>query len=235
MSELRGRLLVAACLLFAGCASAPYRPGTPLVDDALARRLHQTLDGLYPARFRAVHRVVLTVYGRQFTFTGYLLGRAPGDVRLVAAGDMGGTAFDVLQRATGDPRVLKAAPRMPRVVPESAARDAARIHFERPSASAALARFGANTVGLTDVLSDGSIQEFHFSESTGRLTHYLEARSGQRRYEIEFADYGPLPGLPAPVPRRITVIDRVRHYEASIRVVEMRPVAANPAAFAPEP
>lgn len=230
-------LLAALGLVAAGCGSVPYRAGTPLVDEALARELRQSLEAMYPAGFRAVHRVVLSVKGRQFAFTGYLLGGPPGHLRLLASSDVGAAVFEVIRRADGGSRVVRAAPgRAVARLQANAARDAARICFERPTPVAQLVKHGRETVGLTDgriagnPQSDGSLREFLFDAARHRLVGYLEARGSRVVYEIAFSDDGPVPGWPRPVPRRIAIADREEGYQADIRVLELR--AAAPAADA---
>jgi hypothetical protein len=213
------------------CRSVPPNPATPLADEALARELRQSLDAAYPAAFRAVHRVVLSVRGRQFTFTGYLLGRQPGDVRLLAGADLGGTAFELVRRADGESRVLRAAPGpVARRVHHSAARDAVAIYFQRPSPTAILVRFDRDAVGFTEAAPDGRRREFHFDAASHRLARYVEARGRSRRYEIVFSDEGAFPDWPRPVPRQIAIFDRAQGYELNIRVLEFRP-ATPPAAL----
>jgi len=232
------RFFVGAVLLAAaasGCASAPYVPGTPLENPALARELRRSLEATYPPGFRAVHRALLSVRGREFTLMGYVLVRRPGDVRLLASGDMAGAAFEVVRRSDGSRSILRAAPGFRASwIREGAARDAAAIYCVRPSPGASLARFGRGVVGFTERLRCGTYREFHFNVATRRLTRYLEARRGQRRYEIAFSDEAPFPRWQRPVPRKIEVIDRVRNYRLNIRVVELRPVSTTDASFVTE-
>jgi hypothetical protein len=236
MSRLRPWLLGSLAALAVGCSAVPYRPGPPLADAGLERELRQSLDATYPAGFRAVHRVILTAAGRQFAFTGYLVGQAPGNVRLLAAAEIGGTAFEVIQRADGERRILRTLPgRYAARVPRDAARDAAGIHFGRPRASAVLTQPSRDTLALTECLPDGHVREFQFDAATRRLVKYLEARGHRIRYEIAFADEGSVPGWPRPVPRRITVVDPAEGYRADIRVLELKPAAPDAAVFCPEP
>jgi hypothetical protein len=164
------------------------------------------------------------------------MGRAPGDVRLLAAAEIGGTAFEVIQRADGERRTLRTLPgRHGARVPRDAARDAAIIHFGRPLASAALTRRSPDTLALTECLPGGRVREFQFDAATRRLVRYLEARGSRVRYEVAFADEGPVPDWPSAVPRRITVVDHSEHYRADIRVLELKPAPSDDAVFCPEP
>jgi len=233
------RFLVLAMLLTMaapGCVSAPHVPGTPLENAALAQELRRSLDAMYPPGFRAVHRALLSVRGREFTMMGYVLVRRPGDVRLLATGDMAVTMFEVVRRSDGSRSILRTVPGFRASwIREGAARDAAAIYCVRPSSAASLAQFGPDVVGFTERLRGGTYREFHFDATTRRLTRYLEARRGHRRYEIAFSDEAPFPRWPRPVPRKIDVIDRVRNYRLNIRVVELRPVSPTDASFATEP
>ena len=249
-SLLRGRAFLAArgvcsvrvwvaaalCAGAAGCASAPrYVPATPIADEALASGLRDALDGTYPDEFRTVHRVVLSIRGRQFTFTGYLLARRPGHVRLLAAGDLGGTAFEVIRHPSGESLILRSLPgRTGQRVAGNAARDAVRIYFARPSHGAVLTRPSNDAVALADVLPDGTAREFRLDPATSQLRRYLEARRGRVCYEIAFSDYGQASGAARAVPRRISIVDHVGRYRADIRVLELRPATRGAAAFKPE-
>jgi len=93
----------------AGCASmAAYPSG---LDGASGTTL-QALQAqeLYPANFRMLHRVVLTIGGRELAFSGYVLVDRSRAARVVAFSEMGGTLFDVLVAPPAEPRVIRCAP-----------------------------------------------------------------------------------------------------------------------------
>lgn len=82
-------LLLLPCLL--GACGAPRLKGGAAEAPALKKRLEVP----YPDSFRAQHRVTLTLRGKQFDFTGYLLVRRPAVWRAVAFGEFGGSLFDL--------------------------------------------------------------------------------------------------------------------------------------------
>ncbi len=226
-------LLILCALAVQGCCAPPVALGRALDDEALALRLRASLETLYPAGFRAVHRAVLAVRGRQMTFNGFLLAKGPGHIRLVAAADMAGTVFELVRRPDGRARVLRAAPGLPASrLGACAARDAAAIYFARPGAAAVLTQFDTGAVGFVEVLPDRTRRVFVFDPKSNCLTAYTEAdRRGRRRYRIEFSDTGVFPDWPRATPRQIKIVDRVRKYELSIRVVELRPTTLADSSF----
>ena len=57
-----------------------------------------------------LHRVVLTVHGRELAFSGYLSVQRPNSARVAAFSEMGGTLFDVLLPPNGGAEVVRSAP-----------------------------------------------------------------------------------------------------------------------------
>ena len=69
-------LSLAACLLAGGCATPPFPERPVLPEDgrnpAALRRASQTLAQLFPQRYSAMQRALITAGGKQFTCDGWL-------------------------------------------------------------------------------------------------------------------------------------------------------------------
>jgi hypothetical protein len=230
-----GAALGAALLLACGCVRPPlHDPGTPVEDEALSRALRSALEGLYPAGFSAVHRVILTVRGRQQDMIGCVLVERSGGVRLVATGDMAGTIFELTRRADGSARVE----RNPAGLREAwlvggAARDAAVMYLAGPSPRARLVRHESGALGLAEDLPDGRRREFCFSAAERRPAGYVESRAGRCLYRAEFSNYKLLAPWKEPVPGTVRIADYRLNYTAVIEVTGMRPQAVDAARLVP--
>jgi hypothetical protein len=203
-------------------------PENPALQDELRQKVMQ----MYPPDLRAVHRVVLKVRGGEFNLTGYVLARAGGEARLLAAADLEGTAFEVLQPANGPAQVLKNASGLrTSALERGAARDLAVLYLRRPSPASRLLWHGDDVIGLAEDLPDGVRQEFRFDMLRRRPIGYVLSRRGQCLYHVEYSEEGLFPLWPSPTPHRVKIVDHVLGYALSIRVVDLRPQSIPDAAF----
>lgn len=218
-------LAVLCGILLHGCQSIPREYGAPVEDEALATDLRRVVEKMYPQRFRSVHRVILSARGRQFDLNGYVLVSRPSEVRLIASGDFGGAAFEVLCNASGVATLLRNPAGLRRKwLADGAARDAALIYLTTPSPEAKLVRYDGNSLGLVEEQPDGTIEEFLFDASGRRLTGYGRWERGRCIYRAEFFYEGFSPKWRGSAPSVIKITDRRMNYRLMIRVLELQPL-----------
>lgn len=213
--------LLSGHLLWSGCRSVPYEPGQPLVDAALAEELREQVARQYPLSFRTVHRGLLEAKGRQFLLDGYLLIRQPENFRLVAKGDMGGTAFELAKspgeavRIVQNPLGLR-----PVWLTKGAAHDVEVLYFKSPGSRARLTRRPEGTLALVQELPGGSQEEFLFQQDTHRLTGYMLASGKKCRYRVDFY-YGSLATKGPESLRTIIIANHSIRYRLTLTVLEL--------------
>ena len=173
-------------LLLPGCAGVPYERGLPQ-DDAPSAGLQQHVASRHPAGSQTLHRAILEVFGRQFTFNVYVLARPSGDLRCVGMDDFGGTFFDVIRRGNGVIQVVKA----DRGIPESwlrdgLVRDMTLLYFAVPSPGAQPVRHDNGNLGLVEEPEAGPYREFLFDGVTHQLLACVQARRSRCVYRMDF-------------------------------------------------
>jgi hypothetical protein len=212
-----------------GCASVATQPGRTLEDPVLSQELHRKLERLYPRSFQASHRCILETAGRQFVLEGYLRVYGPDSFRLLAKGDMGGTAFELRQSKGDQPEVVKNPVSLrPSWLLEGAARDLSVLYFRSPPPQARLVRYQSGDLGLVQEVKPGIWEEFRFHPETGRLLAYMLTRGEGPMYQADFGSFEALsPGGPE-LPRTITIVDHRLHYHLTVRVVELVEITGNP-------
>ncbi len=212
--------------MLAGCGQVPYDAGRPLVNEGLLESLRQSRVEMYPATFHATHRVILT-RGDQVAFTSYVLAGRPDQLSLVALSDFGNTIFEVTQQALSAPVVSRnSSGWSDAVLINCAWRDAATVYLAAPEKGATLWLHRDGGVGLVSCRPDGEIVEFQFDRETRQLRHYVRAKDGRMRYQIDFGDYQLLAGWARPVPLDLTVADYEYGYTLNVHLVKLS-VTAN--------
>ncbi|MCD4677915.1 MAG: hypothetical protein K8S18_18255 [Desulfobacula sp.] len=62
----------------------------------LKNDINKSITSLYPDRFKALHRVILTLSGKNYVLDGYLfIDRPNREIKLIAQNDLGGIIFDI--------------------------------------------------------------------------------------------------------------------------------------------
>lgn len=96
-------LKAAACLFYCmvfisictGC-SLKKTPYQEIIHKKQKDTILNSINGLYPDRFKAIHRVILTLSGKDYVLNGYLSVNRPNrELKLIAQNDLGGIIFDV--------------------------------------------------------------------------------------------------------------------------------------------
>jgi hypothetical protein len=156
--------------------------------------------------------------------TGYVRANRAGDIRLQAAGDLGGTALDVESPAAGPAHAVKTPPGIRRAwLEQGAARDLAVMYRLRPAANARLVRFHGGNVGFVEEIGRWERREFRFDAVTHCFVGCSIVKYRRRVYEARISDFGVFDNWPQPLPRRVSITDSELGYSLGIRVIEMRP------------
>ncbi|MDA3915354.1 MAG: hypothetical protein PF690_00070 [Deltaproteobacteria bacterium] len=67
-----------------------------IIDLKLKNDINNNITDLYPDRFKAIHRVILTLAEKNYVLNGYLfIDRPRREIKLIAQNDLGGIVFDV--------------------------------------------------------------------------------------------------------------------------------------------
>lgn len=81
--------------IFTGCSlkEIPYQE---IIHKKQKDTILNSINGLYPDRFKAIHRVILTISGKDYVLNGFLSVNRPNrEFTLIAQNDLGGIIFDV--------------------------------------------------------------------------------------------------------------------------------------------
>jgi len=207
------------------CGGVPYVEGDPLSDEALLKALETEAGSLYPKSFRMLHRVVLTVSGRQFDFTGYVLIRRPSRLRVVAFRDIGGTIFDVVANSPGETTIAERSPGMKREwLIDGVAGTVRRLYLSSPGPRPRLVGRDKSAVALVYEAEDGGFEEIVFDRESRRLTGLLHADGRRCLRRVSYLDFARFEGWEREVPRRIVVEDLAGRYRLEINVIKFVPM-----------
>ena len=216
---------LAIAALAVGCGTSPFDGMLPVADPALRDRLVRETGEVYPESFRMLHRVVLSVGGRELDFTGYVLVRGSGALRAVAFGEIGGTYFDVVTRAPDDATVVRSPERMkPEWLVEGVAWPLRDIYVDAPPDDSRLVRLRDGRLALLTFARRGDAVITVFSAATSRPEALITCAGGAVRREARLSDWGPAAGSGRVVPRRIVVADRTRGYRFEASLVKLEEV-----------
>jgi len=85
----------ATIIMGSGCTLHKIR-SIEINDLTLKNEINQSITDAYPDRFKAIHRVILTIAGKNYVLNGYLFVDRPGrEIKLTAQNDLGGIIFDL--------------------------------------------------------------------------------------------------------------------------------------------
>lgn len=75
-------------------------------DTNLKNDINCSITGLYPDKFKAIHRVILTLAERSYVLNGYLsVDRLNREIKLIAQNELGGIVFDVDLIENGEKKI----------------------------------------------------------------------------------------------------------------------------------
>lgn len=78
-----------------GCSMKNPQPQEVILENQ-RNDINNSVADLYPDSFKAVHRVILTLFGSDYVLNGYLSVNRPNrEFKLIAQNDLGGIVFDI--------------------------------------------------------------------------------------------------------------------------------------------
>ncbi len=200
--------------------------------EILSARLTDTLTSSFPSNMRVMHRVIMTIAGRQFALDGHLTFEPDSSMKLLVLGPMGVLA-DLTATPEGAVNVRRHNPRFrKRWVEKFIARDL-RVLFSAPTEGEVL---------RASILEDGTpFLERELPEQKQTCRYFFDPkgetwtglaiyRRGHRQYHAECLQIKTFPGQKRAFPSVISV--SAKRYQLNIRVVQLSalPPAAQEAA-----
>jgi hypothetical protein len=207
-----------------GCATrdrfAPLTvlPGTGN-NQAAFSRAERTIQNLFPTRYRATQRAIVTASGKQFTCDG-LLEVSPAEGHHLAIVSSFGTVTDLRVKTDGGCELLKVTPLF-------------REDWSRRFVARDLRRLFIAPADLLPAgkLADGGVVLRSPSDSTGVTAEYVFSADGSRWRELDLIrdekifyhatpkDFGIFPGFSAEIPGRFEV--SAEAYQLELQITEL--------------
>lgn len=224
-------LAVLLAMAGGGCATQTHFPSqTILPDDGshhdAVQRAQQTVAHLFPARYCATQRAIITVGGKQFTCDG-LLTVSPANGYHLALASTFGTVTDLRVKPDGDTELLKVTPLFRadwsrRFV----ARDLRRL-FIPPGELRFVGRLADGQLVLrTTPDSAGVTAEYIFSADGSRWQELELAQNGKIFYHMVVKHYLKFPATAVEIPNEFDVTAKSYRLELRIAAISVPPATA---------
>lgn len=217
-----------------GCATAPEERAAAAADEALRQELRHAA-ARFPESLQAAHRATVTIGRTENAYTVYVSARRPGDIRLAATGEAGGTALEAVRRGDAPARVLRRSGAMgePWLI-DALLRDAGALYLARPGADAALRQYADGRLALVEERPDGR-WEFRFDPATRAMTECALWQGRRCVYRMRLLEARVFPGWPTPAPAVVEAVDARRGYRVELEVVMLRAAALEDRTFDGQP
>lgn len=212
-------------LLCCGCGGPAYVAGTPVVRPNRAAQRMAEVETLYPTRFRATQRGVLTTPNRAMALTGVVVAEAD-TLKLAALSDFGKIVF-ILMDAPGEPPTIdQALPGIPKSHLAALAGRDLRVMFRPPSHPILRQeRTAERWFRVVTGDADGMLWVYDFDEHLVRLQR---VRRGRVTYEARFDDWTTDFDPQRPLPRLVRIRDYRYRYQLEVRLGEFAVGPATP-------
>jgi hypothetical protein len=220
-------LSLAACLLAGGCATPPFPERPVLPEDgrnpAALRRASQTLAQLFPQRYSAMQRALITAGGKQFTCDAWLTA-SPAEGHHLAIVSSFGTVTDLRIRPDGRTELLKVTPLFRADWSQRFVARDLRWLFIPPTQLASPGWLAdGRLVWRTAPDATGTAGEYIFSADGARWEELdLQAR-GQTFYRAVARHYLTFPGMTTATPDQFDV--SAESYRLELRLAALKPEA----------
>jgi hypothetical protein len=217
-------LLAVLLAVAGGCATQNhFAEHTVLADDAsrgdAVPRARQTLAQVFPARYRATHRAVITVAGKQFACDA-LLSVSPAEGGHLALVSSLGTVTDLRVRADGATELLKVTPLLRADWSRNyVARDLRELFLPPQKIDPAGRLADGRLVLQTPADAGGVVGEYVFSADRSRWEELSLVRQGKTFYRAVIRRYSKWPALAAEVPAEFDVT--AESYRIELRVTSL--------------
>lgn len=211
----------------AGCTSMIPRnypaeqPGETHDRQLLASRLSDTLASSFPTGVRVLHRVVMTIAGRQFALDGHLTIQPDGTMELLVLGPMGVLA-DLVTTPEGTVDVRRHNRRFrERWVEKFIARDLLLLCSAPPEGETLRASVLEDEIPFLErhLPERHHICRYFFDPKGENWTGITIYRRGHRLYDAECLQTRMFPGQRQEFPALLTVT--AKRYQLNIRVVQL--------------
>ncbi len=220
-------VLVALFILLAGCSPKTPMPTPPLerIQDKGLLELNRGIRHQYPNRFKAVHHVALTLFGKTYVLNGYLsVNRLERQIHLIAQNDMGGTLFEIhTQRGE---TIIQSKTKFLKTswLEKSVLKDLENLYLPPPLASPTLSQ-GHNNLFLLSENQEGICREFLFKKKSSHQNYHQQNnyklmgyRQVKNRKEIYAITYGYDEKNNEQYPSFIAIENHTLHYQLEINI-----------------
>jgi hypothetical protein len=222
-AERLPRLMLIAAVVTSGCGTQRGAQTLLLQDDGQSRQAvacaQQTFAHLFPPRYRAAQRAIITVGRKQFTCDGVLTA-APGEGHHLAVISSLGLVTDLRVRDDGACELLKTTPLFPATWSRDyVARDLDCL-FVPPAMLKPAGRLADGRLVLQTVADSDGMQARYIFAANGERWQELELiRNGRRFSHASIRRYRAFPGIPREVPCEFEVTAASHRLE--LRIVEL--------------
>jgi len=222
--------LMAALIAAAGCAMRiPTSTLAVLPDDgshpAAVSRAQQTLARLFPVRFRATQRAIITAVGKQFTCDG-MLTVSPTDGYHLALVSSFGAVTDLRVRADGATEVLKVTPLFREDWSRKfVARDLRRLFLPPDQLQPAGRLPDGRLVLQTAPDTGGVVAEYIFAADGSRWEGLYLLADGKAFYRAAATHYSRFTGMTWEVPDEFEV--NAESYRLELHLTALKPEGAS--------
>lgn len=213
--------ILTAFLFLCGCAAPQYSYEKKyiLYDDGPGDAYISGLEKEYPEKFKMVHRVLLTVYGYQYDFTGYFSRDEKDSFKGVAFGDMGGKIFEISVEKDKKELLFK-----PDAIPEGPLLDGMVddlrfLYVERNFDTAFVVEQSEMHKDLVSTRDWKNFNVYMFRKSSICPDEALSVKDGEIFRTVIFSDYRCFGGKL--VPGRIRVHNYRWNYQFEIKLLKL--------------
>jgi hypothetical protein len=218
--------LLAALLAVAagGCATRNHFADSALMPDdgrqsEAVQRAQHTLAQLFPARYHATQRAIITAVGKQFTCDG-LLAVAPDQGYHLALASSFGTVTDLRVTPAGRTELLKVTPLFRADWSRDYVARDLRCLFVPPARLEPAGRFADGRLVLRAATDRADVDaEYVFSADGSRWQELDLRRNGKTFYRATIGRYVKFPGLAAEVPGEFDV--GAESYRMNLRLTSL--------------
>jgi hypothetical protein len=218
-----------ACIVWvtvwtAGCATRNQFVTPTLLPDSGSNRdaflrAEQTIKNLYPSRYRATQRAIITAGGKQFTCDG-LLQVSPAEGHHLAIVSSFGVVTDLRVNPVGDCTLLKITPLFREEWSRRfVARDLHRLFGAPDDLQPAGLLAGGNLVLQTRPDSAGVTARYVFSADGSRWLELDLLQAGEIFYRAIPKNFLKQPGMPMDIPRNFDV--NAEAYRLELNLTEL--------------
>jgi hypothetical protein len=221
-------LIGAACV--SGCSSCQVGPPLTVLPDAgrdgaVMARAQQTIAGLFPPRYRATQRAIITVGRQQFTGDGVLT-VAPGEGCQLAVVSSLGAVTGLRVKPDGACELLKVTPLFREDWSRRFVAEDLRRLFLPPSLLEPAGRLADGRLVLqTAADAEGLQARYVFTADGGRWQELELVRDGRSVYHASVRRYRAFAGVPGDVPGEFEV--NAGSHRLELRITELSVPAAS--------